>query len=333
MGTVFNHNRTYGVELEVNTSYGANTLADAINAEFTARGISAQCQVQSYNHRASSSWKIVSDATVRGWEVVSPILKGLEGKEEIDAVCAALRSLNVTTGVQTGMHVHHDARGLTAKQIGGTFGAYAAFQTLLNYGVSRSRRGREQGGYNTIANWNRITSNGSDNYNRNYTYGITADTTFRGPRGDNASAFISSINRKIGMARECSISIGSSLSRHGTIEFRQHQGTTNATKVWTWVLITQSIIERQVQNRVSFPKPVYVEIANGKSVAKGDFIRFKRFIAISPRYNGGDTATTEPYVWAFKQLYKNIKKFARQDGITDTKDICKNQSNHNYVRP
>lgn len=331
--TVFNENRTYGVELEVVTGRQARTLATAINNEFRARGIEATCTQQSYNHQVSSSWKIVSDSTIRprGWEVVSPILKGHEGREQIKAVCKALNDLDCETNTTVGMHVHHDARGLTAKQIGGVFGTYSAFQTLLNYGVSRSRRGIQWGGYNSIADWSRVTRD-NDNYNT-IGDGINADTEFTGPRGMNMQNFITAIYRKVGMNRACSVSIGSSLSRHGTIEFRQHQGTINATKIWAWLLITQSIVERQTQNRVSFPKPVYMEVASGKTIAKGDFYRFKSFIAVSADRNNHDSEAAAPYSWAFKVLYKSIKKFAAEDGIADPKEIGKNNRDFNYIRP
>lgn len=329
MGTVFNESRTYGVELEVNTNRRAQTLVDAINAKFTARNLDtmqgAWCYLPNsggmhYTHENSSGqWKVVSDATVRGWEVVSPILSGFSGREEIKAVCEALQELGCTVGIQTGMHVHHNARGLTAKQFGGIFGTYAAFQTLLNYGVSQSRRGRQFGGYNGIADWSRITQNGTDNYDSGYSVtGVSGTTAFQGP---NDRAFISTMNSKIGMSRNCSISIGSSLSRHGTIEFRQHQGTINATKIWTWVLLTQAIVERHVQNRVRFPKPLHREMAEGKAHPKGDYYRFKSFIGVTADMNNHDTGASAPYMWAFRQLYKNIKKFARVDGITDTKLI------------
>ena len=32
--------------------------------------------------------------------------------------------------------------------------------------------------------------------------------------------------------------------RHGTVEFRQHQGSLNPTKIWNWVVFTQSIMNR-----------------------------------------------------------------------------------------
>jgi hypothetical protein len=39
--------------------------------------------------------------------------------------------------------------------------------------------------------------------------------------------------------------------RHGTVEFRQHAGTTNATKIWHWVVLTQAMVEKAAGGRLS----------------------------------------------------------------------------------
>jgi len=313
MGTVFNPNRTFGVEIETTTRSSASTLADAINQEFNNRGISAQCQVgenngRAYGHGVSSNWKIVPDATVRGWEVVSPILKGLDAKDQIDAVVTALKGIGCGVNIGTGLHVHHDARGLTGKQIGMTLGTYAAFQPLLNLAVSQSRRGRQYGGYNGITNWDQMTENGTDKWN-----------VIRGGFSNKQFAFgddqmRNAITQKFNHNRENSVNVFS-LQRHGTIEFRQHQGTLNATKIWTWVLITQSMVERSVQGIAKFPQPYIKELSEGKTHQRGEFYRFKRFIGVIPKFNNYDESACEPYMWAFKQLAKSIKKFSQESGI------------------
>ena len=62
--TVANLTRTFGVEMEVNTNRRAPTLANAINAEFAARGISQRCIVVGGNiHADIDTWKIVRDVT------------------------------------------------------------------------------------------------------------------------------------------------------------------------------------------------------------------------------------------------------------------------------
>ena len=308
MGTIFNPNRTFGVEIETTTNRRASTLADAISAEFDRQGINQTCQAEGYNHHTRNHWKVVSDATVRGWEVVSPPLKGLEAKEEISAVLTALRTLGCGVSIGTGLHVHHDARGLTGKQIGMVLGTYAAFQPLLNFGVAQSRRGQQFGGYNSITSWDRMTENGSDKWN--VVRGGFTNKQFVYPD----RTMVNQINQKFNHQRNNSINT-QSLHAHGTIEFRQHQGTLNLTKIWSWILVTQSIVERSVQGIAKFPQPYRNEVSEGKTHRRGEFYRFKRFIGIIPKFNNQDVEACEPYMWAFKQLGKNIKKFALEAQI------------------
>ena len=149
--TVFNENRTYGVELEVHAPIDFDQMVTVLNNKFWEKGIEATAMTpfRNYSHddNRENIWKVVSDGSVHGhngnyhgMEIVSPILNGLSGFEQIKAVCEALNEQGCSVSRQTGMHVHHDKRDLSPKQIGMVFGTYAAFQTLLNYAVSTSRR-------------------------------------------------------------------------------------------------------------------------------------------------------------------------------------------------
>jgi hypothetical protein len=113
----FNHSRRFGVEMEVHTRLSDTNLARAITIGFERDGINQTCNAEGYHHTTRNHWKIVSDSslTVRGWEIVSPPLKGYNGRKEIESVCKTLNALRtagqptVTVSKQTGLHVHHDA--------------------------------------------------------------------------------------------------------------------------------------------------------------------------------------------------------------------------------
>ena len=186
------------------------------------------------------------------------------------------------------MHVHHDKSDLSPKQIGQVFGTYAAFQTLLGYSVSPSRRAAYYSRPVPVS----VTDNGNDKWDD-----VTTD-----------SQMFSKLSRTIG-DRYSSVNWDSfrtgSRQYHGTIEFRQHQGTLNANKVITWVLVTQAIIENAVQFKSRFPKSTGT--GRMEPFKKGEYTRFKTFLRINPSYNNGNP--NEHYVWAFKQFRKNVKKF------------------------
>jgi hypothetical protein len=41
---------------------------------------------------------------------------------------------------------------------------------------------------------------------------------------------------------------------HGTVEFRQHQGTTDGEKIVAWVVFTQMLVERAVAGKIRMKK-------------------------------------------------------------------------------
>ena len=68
--------------------------------------------------------------------------------------------------------------------------------------------------------------------------------------------------------------------------------------------------------KAKFPKPVaQVREETGRSYSKGEYARFKRFIAVIARYNDNDEDASAPYCEAFKYLRKSIKKFAKNANI------------------
>lgn len=85
-GKIITSLRTFGVEYEVNLSWN---VSDRLREMITA------------------AYNVVHDGSVRdGLEVVSPILGGKKGEEEVDKVCAKLAELNAGADDSCGLHVH-----------------------------------------------------------------------------------------------------------------------------------------------------------------------------------------------------------------------------------
>ena len=75
----FNSNRTYGVEIEM--SWGRNRKPSQASVAAALRRAGLDASAEGYHHHTMSGWKVVSDASVsNGHELVSPILRGLDGK-------------------------------------------------------------------------------------------------------------------------------------------------------------------------------------------------------------------------------------------------------------
>ncbi len=318
--TIANLTRTFGVEMEVNTTRRANTLVNAMNAEFENRGIemTATASPRTMNDTA---WVVKNDPTVSpGWEVVSPPMTLVEGKAQIAAVCAALQGLDCYITRQAGLHVHHDVRDLTGEQVGKAFGIYATFQDLFSRMVAPSRRPDSAGrrAYNSAISWDRITNGGRDKFADDRRSNAT--TRYR------TETIEGKIQSRVA-GRSVTMNINAVFA-HGTIEFRQHQGSINAEKIWSWVLITQSVIETAIQGTYRNVKPTSMIRAEGKPNAfrkRGEFARFREFVGVAPYQNGvpsgaeaGEFGTqfdarialcTDYYEKAFRYFARVVKKF------------------------
>lgn len=102
-------NRKFGVEFEAYNVDRA-TLSRALNAA------GVRCEAQSYNHTTSACWKIVYDSSLSGnntFELVSPILNGEDGINELKTVCRVLNECGAKVNKSCGTHVHIDAADFT----------------------------------------------------------------------------------------------------------------------------------------------------------------------------------------------------------------------------
>lgn len=199
--------RGYGVELEI-IGMTPHQAAQALRSA----GLSAQDT--GYTHGTTGYWKCLLDGSIYGGcEAVSPILIGEAGLTELTTAINALREAGATVNTSCGMHVHLDARDLTGDEFARTFGFYTERQDLFDALVAPSRR--------------------HNSYCRKYNNAQIA-------------AIKSAANRDKDTVqyefddRYMTVNV-TSYGRHGTLEFRQHQGTLNAAKAVAWVRLLLAI--------------------------------------------------------------------------------------------
>ena len=223
----FNSTRQFGIEIE-GTGLSVSQAAAAL------RNAGIPCEDNGYNHSVRPHWKAVSDASVGdGFEIVSPILSGVEGLEAVKAVAAALVAAGATVDRSCGLHVHVNARDLSSKSFANVARRYARFESEIDALHPRSRRNNSycQSVNDIVDDITRLEANGYS-------------------------------------TRELSQNIGSryykvnlvSFLRHGTVEFRQHAGTVDGTKMVNWIMfcvmfVEDSIIAPEVPATVT-PAPV-----------------------------------------------------------------------------
>ena len=213
-----NRNRKFGVEIEF-VGASMSHVAERLNTA----GITAE--VESYNHTTRTHWKVTSDVSVShssGYtgELVSPILQGLEGFAELKRVCEVLNSIpNLTVNRSCGLHVHLDARNMTVNECSKVFTRYANYEESIDLAMPRSRRGNAQ--------WcNSVKSRSSQVLNKE------TKSALGNALGYNGKYY------KVNLTN---------IAQRGSIEFRQHSGTTEYTKISNWVKFLMDFVTKSIE--------------------------------------------------------------------------------------
>lgn len=227
--------RKFGVELEV--IGGRNVRAYTLAAALTNAGVT--CEAQGYNHSTSNVWKIVPDGSLRGFnamELVSPPMTfDAASVATLRTVCGVLNSLGVTVNGSCGFHVHVDASDLEAKQLKNLVAMFCQFESAMDTLVPASRRSSEW----ARSNARRLAC-------------VAGDMLTAVERAESAA----DLRAMHGGNRYQKLNL-EALGRHGTVEFRQAAGTTNADKVVGWVamcvgLVSSSRKLRSLRSKTQF---------------------------------------------------------------------------------
>lgn len=205
--------KRFGVEFEA-----YNVLPSKIVRELQSEGI--ECYDESYNHSTRPHWKVVSDASIVGqnsFELVSPILEGENGLEQVKTVCRVLKKCNAYINKSCGMHVHFDAQNFDLNQWKNIYKNYAGFENQIDELMPASRRAN------------------------NAYYCKSLKINNLETKIDNARN-LSEIERVFQNNRYFKIN-PKSYARHNTIEFRQHSGTVEFEKVSNWILFLHNLVD------------------------------------------------------------------------------------------
>lgn len=236
---------TFGIEVEMILPAGMDRY-DLAN-KITEAGV--QCTAQHYNHATTSYWKVVTDGSLssnQGCELVSPILRGQAGFDAINTVCQVLADINATVSRQCGLHVHVGARDKDVNFFRNLLKTYAHYEPLLDSITSPSRRGNINP-YCHSTKMRMDTVQDLDNAD------LTRVTRYAGTR-------YMKLNYE-------------SYWRHGTVEFRQHQGTVMASKITAWVKLCLRMVD--AANKAQEPDGDTLEAMGeklGMPVAETEFL-------------------------------------------------------------
>ena len=207
---------TFGVEIECNVNRGA--IRDA------SRMTGMAYEYESYNHRDGHAYfKFTTDASVTGndpVECVSPVLKGQQGKSMLKCAIDTLNKANATVNRSCGLHVHIGAEKLNNQQLANVFNNYFYLENIIDQFMAPSRRKDKNIYCHSLADHSALTRCNS--------------------MADVMTVLDNDRYHKINPM---------SYGRHKTIEFRQHQGTTDYKKIINWVSFCGKLVEWSKKNR------------------------------------------------------------------------------------
>ena len=269
---------TFGVEIEFTTRgrLNSSTIELKLKNKWTELFYDIprpDFESQSYNHRNSRTiWKIVPDATC-GYELVTPILRGLEGLETLKRVLQCMTKLQeeeiISVNSNCGIHVHLGTRNLSIDDIKKFVSNYIRRESAIDLLMPLSRRGNR----NTWchSNMGRTGFGSPRNNNEHFesvSYTMSHVKNFNAPNKRSLSRMFDTRYVKVNT---------NSMSNHGTIEIRHHSGSLNPTKITNWILILDYIL-RMSRTQQAFKNPTsnrYVE-------SKGNFREFIRWFDCAP---------------------------------------------------
>lgn len=209
---------TFGVEIECNVARGAIREA--------AQTTGMAYEYEGYNHNDGHSYfKFVTDASVRGEnaiECVSPVMRGTKGKNALRCAIDTLNKAGASVNKSCGLHVHIGAAQLSQQQCANVFNNYFYLEALIDSFMAPSRRN----------NANQYCRSLSDH---------SSLTTCKD---------MDEIQSVLNHDRYHKLN-PMSYDRHRTIEFRQHQGSTDYRKILNWVMFCGKLVEWSKKNRLT----------------------------------------------------------------------------------
>ena len=192
---------TFGVEIEC--------LVPAAMVRACATRNEMPFQYEGYNHTDNGSYyKFVTDGSIRGEnpiECVSPVLTGKDGMKSLELCCKTLNEAGAQVNRSTGLHVHIGAQKLSDKAYINVFKNYQRLERVIDTFMSRSRRENNNQYCKSLQN---------------------LELSFCSTKGDVYNVMYGDRYYKVNAC---------SYMRHKTIEFRQHQGSTDFEKISNWV--------------------------------------------------------------------------------------------------
>ena len=214
--------KTFGIEVEFLSNLYQDDFVEALNDRVGIHGITIYDAY--YSDTNATRWRIKTDGSLsgtrehrHGLELVSPIMRTEDDVKDFYHIMRAMDEIGVSVNRTCGLHVHIGMDEVTTDQIHIIMERYSAFESQIDQMMPRSRR---------------------DN-NASYARSINSRDIRNIKRAKTKRAIANSMERY----KKCNTE---SLTKHNTLEFRHHSGTTNYEKIINWVHIVMMHVETSI---------------------------------------------------------------------------------------
>ncbi|KAG7371923.1 putative amidoligase enzyme [Nitzschia inconspicua] len=229
--------RAFGVELEMISPVRPGIMRDALNKVIPPK----RAIVTGWSNKTTKAWKVGVDNSINappdkfGMEVVSPILRGEEGIDYLRKVSQQLGSVGAYSDVSCGLHVHIDLHGINFNGQKRICQAWLNYEAVFDELIAPDRRGsknifclstRENPAFQSLSNHSAHEL-------------IENQTTLKGL----VSVFNRSNDNRNRYFKLNLQNLVRSHNNRNTIEFRGHEGTTDAKEIEMWVRLVTRFVE------------------------------------------------------------------------------------------
>lgn len=215
IGLSTNFEYTFGIEIEC---IGNSPAACA--RSLTAAGV--RCNDAGYTHAVVADWKAVRDGSLSGGsngaaEVVSPVLRGQDGMNQVRTVMGILRDAGSHTNSSCGMHIHIGMDTLTANEQARVILNHAKWQAAFDAFITVARQSNSYASKRPLPMATRLAEAWAEN-----------DGASRRSISDNQGRYYT-LNLN-------------SFYKYGTFEFRMHGGSLNGLNATAWIALHHGFI-------------------------------------------------------------------------------------------
>ncbi len=210
---VFTMNRKFGIEIE---AYGVSRTE--LKRALEAAGIPVTIDTRTSQ---ATSWKITTDGSINGtetFELVSPVLSGEQGLEDLKKVCQVLKRKNAKINKSCGLHVHVEVADFQVNDWKNLLINYLVLENEIDSFLPVSRRSN----------------------NNNFCKSLKLSTLEQAKTKIQNCSTLVDMQTQVYNNRYYKVNLHS-YRKFRTVEFRHHAGSVEFEKISNWVLFVMRL--------------------------------------------------------------------------------------------